>query len=53
MNSYHNTLISNSDNGKTKFNENDEETLSQWMRENLLIEHNSYFSRHLVQVFQF
>ena len=31
MNSYHNTLISNSDNGKTKFNENDEETLSQWV----------------------
>lgn len=27
----------NSDNGKTKFNENDEETLSQWMRENLLL----------------
>ncbi len=24
-------------NGKTKFNENDEETLSQWMRENLLL----------------
>lgn len=27
----------NPDNGKTKFNENDEERLSQWMRENLLL----------------
>ncbi len=27
----------NPDNGKTKFNENDEEILSQWMRENLLL----------------
>lgn len=25
------------DNGKTKFNENDEEVLSQWMKENLLL----------------
>lgn len=30
----------NPDNGKTKFNESDEEILSQWMKENLLLFYN-------------
>lgn len=34
----------NPDNGKTKFNESDEEILSQWMKENLLLFYNVEFT---------